>query len=199
MAQVSDEDDFVALLLITRCFVVYFAHQRTGCIDYLQPANTGIVRDLSGYAMGTEHGDGARRDVSDFFNETSALVPQAIYNVFVVDDFVPNVDGCAIVLQRAFDDVYGSDDTGTKPSRPRPNDAQGWLRHLTLPELLRLCVWPMAHHCTAATPESRGRHLHFAPDEGRHLIGRCRWRDESLPGLGRLPPLFPSARVGYKA
>jgi hypothetical protein len=41
---------------------------------------------------------------------------EAFDDVFVVNDFVPDIDGRAVFLERTFDNLDGAHDTGAKPS-----------------------------------------------------------------------------------
>ena len=132
---VSDEDDFMSLPPVTSCFVVYPAHQRTGCVDHPQAADSGIVLHFPGHAVRAEHGDGAYRDVSDFFDEMSTLPAQTVDYVLVVDDLVPNVDGRAVDLQGSFNDVDGPDDSGTESSWLCEQDTQRLLCQRPSPEV----------------------------------------------------------------
>ena len=136
---VSDEDDLVTLPAVTSRFVVYLAHQRTGRIDHPQPADAGLVLHFPGHAMGAEHRDGVLRDVFDVFDEASALVAQTVDNVLVVDNFVANVDGRTIDLERSFDDVDGPDDSGTESSRLCEQDMQRLLCQLLSPDIDAMC------------------------------------------------------------
>ena len=83
--------------------------------------------------MGAEHRNGPLRDVSDIFDESSALRAQTLDNVPVVHDLVPNVDGRAVDLQGALDDVDGTDDSGAEPS---------WLREQHMHRLLGQVISP---------------------------------------------------------
>ena len=85
--------------------------------------------------MGAEHRDGVLRDVFDVLDEASTLLAQTVDNVLVVDDFVTNVDGRAIDLERSFDDVDGPDDSGTKSSRLCEQDMQRLLCQLLSPDI----------------------------------------------------------------
>ena len=129
----SDEDDFAPLPRVAPGFVVNPAHQRTGRVDHLQTPNAGVVLDLAGHAVGAEYRDGAPRNFRDFLDEASALVAQAVDDMLVVDDFVANVDGRAINLQRALDDIDRADHPGAEPPGLRQNHLHGWFRHLKSP------------------------------------------------------------------
>ena len=118
---------------VTYRFVVYLAHQRTGRVDHPQATNPGIVLDFPGDPMGAEHGNGACRDVANVFDEAGALLAQTLDNVLVVDDFVPNVDGRAVDLQRPFDNVDGPDHAGAEPPWLCEQDPQRLLRQMNSP------------------------------------------------------------------
>ena len=50
----------------------------------------------------------------ELFHKNGTFFPQSIYDVAVVDDFVPDVDGCAVFAQGQFDDLNGAIDAGAE-------------------------------------------------------------------------------------
>lgn len=67
--------------------------------------------------MGAEDGDRAAWDFFQFLDETRAFLPQAFHHVLVVDNLVPDVDGGAVLDQRAVDDLDRADHAGTEAPR----------------------------------------------------------------------------------
>ena len=72
--------------------------------------------------MGAEHGDGAVGHFVQFLDEARALVLQRVDDMLVVDDLVAHIDGLAILLERALDDVDGAHHAGAKAARLGQDD-----------------------------------------------------------------------------
>ena len=67
--------------------------------------------------MGAEDGHRVGRNLGQVLDEVGALGLQALDHVLVVHDFVTHVDRRTVFLQRALDDLDGTDDAGAKTAR----------------------------------------------------------------------------------
>ncbi len=67
--------------------------------------------------MGAENNPGAFRHLRKLFHENGAGPPQFVHYVTIVNDFLANVDGRAIQVQRNFHDINGPHNTRTKAPR----------------------------------------------------------------------------------
>src|SRR6185369_4453394 len=73
-------------------------------------------------AVGAEDHGGVVRDLVELVHEVSALGPQRLHHVPVVDDLLPDVDGRRAHLQRQLDDVDGAVHSGAEPPGPGQHD-----------------------------------------------------------------------------
>ena len=107
-------------------------HQRAGGID-----EQTILRDLGGFG-----GDGLGDAVGgeDTTGRSAGAVgealrrrhrpfgAQAVDDVFVVDDFMADVDRCAVFFDRDFDDLMARS-TPAQTRAGRPGKGEGWVGH----------------------------------------------------------------------
>jgi hypothetical protein len=64
--------------------------------------------------MRAEHQYGTVRHIADSFHEYGAPATQLLDNVGVVNDFVVDINGCAVGFQCQLYDIDGADDPGTE-------------------------------------------------------------------------------------
>jgi hypothetical protein len=86
--------------------------------------------------VGGKHHRHAVGYLAQFVDEYGALGFQAFDDITVMHDLVPDIDRCAIFLQRDLDDLDRPVDTGAKAAWARQKNCQGPFRHsnyLTLP------------------------------------------------------------------
>ena len=96
---------------------MHLGDQGAGGIEGLQAAQGGILLDLLGHPVGTEHRDGSVGNLVDLFHEADAFGLQVFHYPAVVDDFVAHVDRRSVALQRRFDDLDCPFDPGTESAR----------------------------------------------------------------------------------
>ena len=125
MVFVADQDDGVFLFGEADRFGVNLGDERAGGIDLDELAVGGLAANFRGNAMG---GINHRAAGGDFFNRIDknyALLNEAIDNVFVVDDFMVDVDRGALEFEDAFDTFDGHVDAGTEAAGVCEEDFHG--------------------------------------------------------------------------
>ena len=70
--------------------------QRTGRIDVVEPARSGLGRNRLWNAVRTEHDRNAVGHLIERFDENRPLRLQRFNDIAVMDDLVPDIDGGAI-------------------------------------------------------------------------------------------------------
>ncbi len=119
MACVSDEHDLAPALEMDRGLAMHFRHQRAGGVDGEEIALLGVLGHRLGYAVGGEnHRPVGGRHLVEFLDEDRALPAQPLDHVFVVHDFVADIDRRAVFLERALDRV-------DRPHHARAEAARG--------------------------------------------------------------------------
>src|SRR5438309_1082028 len=113
----ADQDDLASLVGIALSFAVHLRDERAGGIDHRQPTLFGGVLDGARHAMRAEDRHAPGRDLVELVDEASALRPQSIDDMSVMDDLVTHIDRRAIFFQRAFDYLDRSLNPGAKTSR----------------------------------------------------------------------------------
>ena len=121
----ADQDQRPALGHVALALVVYLGYQRAGGIEDRQPTGGRLFFHASRNAVGAEYGDGLGRNLGEILDKNRALVFQVLDHVFIVDDFVPHIDGRAVFFQRALDDFDGAHDPSAKPAGLRQIDFHG--------------------------------------------------------------------------
>ncbi len=115
---------------------VDFADQGAGGVNIDHFALGGGGRNRLGHAMcGKDHGAVIGAFIQ-FFDENSALIPQAINNVFVVHNLVPHVDWRPPFLECHFNDLDRTINARAKAAWRCKVKREGWFGHLRL----RLCT-----------------------------------------------------------
>src|SRR5690606_19900275 len=96
---------------------VHFRNQRAGCIEDLQTALLGLAAHGPGYAMRRKNDDGATGRIVEFIDENCALFVQILYDVPVMYDFMPHVNGATVQFEGSLDDLDGTIDARAKAAR----------------------------------------------------------------------------------
>ena len=123
----ANQNDMAAKAAVTHCLFVNLGHQRACRIEVKQIARLGIGGNRFRYTVGRkDHRAFAvfSRDLAKFFDENSAAFLQTLYNIAIVNDFVPDVDGSPVFLQGKYDDLYRPVNTRTKTARVAQADGQ---------------------------------------------------------------------------
>lgn len=114
MAGMADQDDLTALLEMAFGLDMDLADERACRIEIEHLAPFGLRRDRLGHAMGGEDHRHVVRDLVQFIDEDGALGFQAFDHEAVMDDFVADIDGGAVLLQGDFDDLDRAVHPGTE-------------------------------------------------------------------------------------
>ena len=121
---VADEQDMLALFDLPFCLPVDLAHQGAGRIDIEKLAPLGFCGNGLGHAVcGKDHRDIIGHFVQ-FLDEYRPLRLQRVHDIAIVHDLVPDIDRCAILLERAFHDLDGAVHTGAKTAWRRDQQLQ---------------------------------------------------------------------------
>ena len=115
----ADENDVPSGLDLPFGLTMDLGHQRAGRIDIIEPAFGGLVRNRLGHAMRGKDHRHAVRHVVHGFHEDRAFVFQRIDDIFVVHDFMPDIDRCPIDFERALDDGDSAVHAGAEAARRR--------------------------------------------------------------------------------
>src|SRR5262249_10323542 len=121
---VADKNDGALFAGEFQRFQVHLGDERAGRVDHFEGALLGFVTNGGRNAVSAEHQDRAVGHVFDGLDENRAAATQLFHNVRVMNDFVVNVNGSAVGLERQFDDIDSANDAGAEPTRP---DAQQYL------------------------------------------------------------------------
>ena len=116
VACVADQDEIVSLRIVAVDLVMHLDDQRTGGIDHMETPPIRFVPHRLGDPMGAENHDRAFRHFSQLLHEYSALGAERVDDMPAMDDFVTNVDGRPILLEREVDDIDRPIDSGAEPS-----------------------------------------------------------------------------------
>ena len=117
MPRVADQEHLARFARIARDFHVHLGHQGTGGVEHIQQAALGFLLHHARHAVGAENHRGAVRHLVQFLDEHRADGAQAVHHVFVVDHFVPHIDGRAEQDDRPLDDVDGAVHAGAESAR----------------------------------------------------------------------------------
>ena len=94
-----------------------FRDQRAGGIDDPQIPLFRFDPHARRDAMSAEYQYGSYWNLFDGLDEDGAAAAQLVYDVAVVHDFVVDVDGISVSLERQLDDIDGAHDAGTEAAR----------------------------------------------------------------------------------
>ncbi len=117
MTGMADENQGAAFLNIRGGVRMNLGHERTGRIKNCKIAALGLPLDRAGHAVSAENRRRSPRHLGQTFNELRAPRLQFVDHMAIMDDFMVNVDGCAILFERPLDDIDGPNHAGTKSSR----------------------------------------------------------------------------------
>ena len=98
-------------------FQVHLGHQRAGGIDHIQVAFLGLAPHRRRHTVSAENGARANRHLAQLFHENRPGFAQFVHNVLVMHDFLADINRRAVQIQRDFDHIDGSHDTGAETSR----------------------------------------------------------------------------------
>jgi len=114
MPLVANHDYFASLPAHLGDFNMHLGHQRTGGVEHAQTARLSVASNRLRHAMRAENQRRACRHFVEILDEHCALLAQIVDHEFVVDDFVPYINGRAVQRYGAFDDFDGAVYTGAK-------------------------------------------------------------------------------------
>src|SRR5206468_8214265 len=90
--------------------------------------------------MGAEDGDRPGWYLGEMLDKACALRAQAFDDMAVVNDFVPDIDRRAKLLERFFHDVDGADHAGAKAARLSKNHSHGRARRRAVNKMMGCMV-----------------------------------------------------------
>jgi len=117
MAFVPDHQDFVSLPMQACDLHMDFCHQWTDGVDGEHLPPLGLFGDRFRHTMCGKHHGSVSRTVVKRFHKDRTLITQAIHDVFVVNDFVAHVDGCAKFVDGHLDHLDRTINPGAKAAR----------------------------------------------------------------------------------
>ena len=120
----ADEEDVAAGLDELLRLAMNLRHERAGRVEEFEAAADRLVRHRLGHAVRGEDDGNAVRNRVQFVDEHRAHHAQAVDDELVVDDFVPDVDGRAVLFQRQFDDADRAVDACAKSARGGDDDVE---------------------------------------------------------------------------
>ena len=112
----SDHDDAVALLVHLGDFHMNFSHQGARRIVNRQVASPGFFFDGFRNAVRREHEDRTVGHFVDFVHKNRTLFSQGIDDMFVVNDFMADVNRRAVHCKCSFNDRNRTVNTGAEAS-----------------------------------------------------------------------------------
>ena len=121
-----DEEDVAAQFHLPFGLAMHLADQGACGVEIGQAALLRLGRDRLGHAMGGKDDRHAIGHLVQFLDKDRALRLQAVHHIFVVDDFMADIDRRAIGFDRLFHDDDGAVDPGAKAARG--GDQQGHRR-----------------------------------------------------------------------
>src|SRR5205085_2706069 len=132
----AHEDDRVVLLRELARLDVDLGDERAGGVDRPELALARVLVNGRGDAVGREDHDLALRDLGLLLDEDRAPFGQLLDDVLVVDDLLPDVDRCAVEVERLLDRLPGALDAravtarrGEKHATRRAGRGLGGHRH----------------------------------------------------------------------
>src|SRR6185312_13264369 len=114
MVLVADQDDRVAFARELDGFEMHLRDQRTGRVDDGEAPFLALLANFRGNAVRAEDGAGAGRDFLKLFHKYRAEVAKLVDDVFVVDNFLADVNRRPVEVQSDFDHVDGAHHAGTE-------------------------------------------------------------------------------------
>jgi hypothetical protein len=123
MGRVTDQNNHATLSDIAFPLAMDLGDERTSGVQNAQTARLRILLDEPRNAMRAEDGDGSGGHLREILDETRASCAQALDDMAIVYDFVPDVDGCAKLREGPLHDFDGSDYTSAETARLSENHA----------------------------------------------------------------------------
>ena len=114
---VANQNDGVSVASKFDSFQVNFRNQRARCVDHLQATRFRFPPDFRRNPVRAENSPRAGWNFIDFLHEDRASLTKFLHNMFVVNDFLPDVDRRAIKIESDLDYINCPDDACTKPTR----------------------------------------------------------------------------------
>jgi hypothetical protein len=96
---------------------MYFGYERASRVDHMQVFAFGKLKDLRRDAVRAEDADRAVRYLLDAVNEYHIAAAQVINYIPVVNDFVKDIDGWRVIIERAFDYINRANHARAKAAR----------------------------------------------------------------------------------
>ena len=129
VAGMADHHHLAPLLGVARGLDMDLGDERAGGVDVDHVAPPCLGRDG---LWDTVRGEDDRPVVGrllELLDEDGALVTQAVDDVAVMHDLVPDIDGCAPFLERHLDDLDGAIDAGAESARRGEIEGERRLGH----------------------------------------------------------------------
>ncbi len=117
MVLVADQHDAEAVAGEPHGFQVHLGDQRTGGVDDIQSALLRLPADRRRHAVGAENGPRPSGHFVQLLDEDRAGFAQFVHHVFVMNDFLADVDRRPVEIERDLDHVDGPDHAGAKTAR----------------------------------------------------------------------------------
>ena len=114
---VAHENDMAACFGLPFRLTMDLGYQGTGRIEIFQTTLFGFMGNSLGHAVRRKNDRHAIGHFVQFLDKYRAHFLQFVDNIAVVDDFVPDIDRCAIFFNRQLDDFYGAVDACAKAAR----------------------------------------------------------------------------------
>ena len=118
----ADQDELIALHMITVDLVMHLDDEGTGGVDHLDAPMIRLLPDFLGDAVGAENHNRPVRHLVEFLHEHGALLAQRIHDVTAVHNLMTYIDRRAVGLEGQLDDVDCPVHPGTEASRIRQID-----------------------------------------------------------------------------
>src|SRR5439155_21584457 len=123
VAGVADERDLQAAGGVATRFGVHLGDERADRVDDLEPSVRALLVDLRRDPVRGEDDERAFRHVLLGVDEHGAPGLEVAHDMDVVDDLVPDVDRCAVLLEQLLDDVDRADDARAEAAGSRDEDS----------------------------------------------------------------------------
>ena len=119
---VADQHDRAPVLGESPGLHVHLGDERAGRVDHLEAPNLRVRVDVGSDAVGGENDDRSLGHLGLLLDEHRALRFEVAHDVQVVHDLLADVDGRAVLGQRALDRVDGTIDAGAVAAGRREED-----------------------------------------------------------------------------
>ena len=120
--RVANQHDGVALALEANGLQMHFRHEWTGGVDDVQIALNRFCAHRWRHAMSGENDPRLTGHLCQFIHKNRPRRAQLVHNVFVMYDFLADVDWRTIQVQRNFDNINRADHACAKATWRKKND-----------------------------------------------------------------------------